>query len=707
MTGRPTIAYQPALDAVRALAVIAVLLFHADVPGFRGGYLGVSVFFTLSGFLITSLLVTEHDTTRERRGVGRIALARFYSRRLRRLLPASLLCLLAIVLLAAWTDVFDGAESLRGDVLGALFQVSNWVFLAGEGSYQDLLADTTGMPSPVEHFWSLSIEEQFYWLWPPVMVLVLGRARTRRARITAIGGLTLAFAAAAPVIAAVWGPDAAYWASPARVSEILFGALLAVAVSGRDVDRRWQFAAPAALVALAAAVVLFPTAGGPAYNGALPLVGVASATLLLGLQVPSPLRQAMSISPLVWLGKISYGVYLYHWPIFLILTADRTGLDGVLLVAVRLAATLAVSVVSYHVVELPIRHATRLGKRPTFAGALVGTAAVCAVALAIAPAGLGQYWLADDEAVEAAAIEVDDRELAPLGGDAAGATGTTVVDTTTTTTPPTTAPSASEAVSSTSVASTTTSTTTTTTIPDWSVEPLGPLPELSRPVRIVVVGDSTADAFGAGVVTWAAQNPELAQAQVVVRLGCGALMGGERLEGTEFRVEPACERWIERFVYPEVRRLSPDVVMLLTTGWDVLDHRWEDGVQRSPFDPVFVERLEADYLAAIDGLIEAGATHVALVRPPIADPYWLPEVHDQEDPARYAILYEMFDRIADQHPRTVAIVPLNTWFTAAGIDRDVDIRPDGVHVTPEAALQITEEFLGDRLVRVALELPLR
>ncbi len=490
------------------------------------------------------------------------------------------------------------------------------------------------------------------------------------------------------------------------MSEILAGALLAVVVAGRTVDDRWQLAAPVALIALAAAVVLFPTAGGPAYNGALPLVGLGSAALLLGLQVPSPLRQAMSIAPLVWLGKISYGVYLYHWPIFLILTADRTGLEGPLLVIVRLATTLVVSVVSYHAVELPIRHASRLGKRPTFAGALVGTAAVCAVALAIAPAGLGKYWLADDEAVEAAAIEVDDRDLTPLGGDAAGATATTVVDTTTTTTPPTSAPAASEAEPSTSVTPTS-STTTTTTIPDWSVEPLGPLPELSRPVRIVVVGDSTADAFGAGVVTWAAQNPELAQAQVVVRLGCGALMGGERLEGTEFRVEPACDRWIERFVYPEVRRLEPDVVMLLTTGWDVLDHRWEDGVPRSPFDPVFVERLETDYRAAIDGLLEAGATHVALVRPPIADPYWLPEAHDQEDPARYEILYEMFDRLTDQYTGTVAIVPLNSWFTAAGIDRDVEVRPDGVHVTPEAALEITEEFLGDRLVRVALELPLR
>ena len=125
---RPTIAYQPALDGVRALAVIAVLLFHAGVGGFSGGYLGVSVFFTLSGYLITSLLLNEHATT------GRIDLAAFYSRRLRRLLPASALCLAVIVVVARVTDLFERVEGLRGQVLGAILQVANWVFLAGDGS---------------------------------------------------------------------------------------------------------------------------------------------------------------------------------------------------------------------------------------------------------------------------------------------------------------------------------------------------------------------------------------------------------------------------------------------------------------------------------------------------------------------------------------------------------------------------------------------
>jgi peptidoglycan/LPS O-acetylase OafA/YrhL len=148
MSERSTIAYQPALDGVRALAVAAVLLFHAEVAGFDGGYLGVSVFFTLSGYLITSLLVHEYDRT------DRVDLRTFYGRRVRRLLPASALCLAAIVLISVVSDAFVGVADLRRQIVGSILQVANWVFLAGEGSYQQIFQSTGGARSPVEHFWS-------------------------------------------------------------------------------------------------------------------------------------------------------------------------------------------------------------------------------------------------------------------------------------------------------------------------------------------------------------------------------------------------------------------------------------------------------------------------------------------------------------------------------------------------------------------------
>ena len=231
-TGEPrpsTIAYQPALDGVRALAVMAVLLFHGEVAGFGGGYLGVSVFFTLSGFLITSLLAAETEAK------GSVGLGAFYSRRARRLLPASVLLVVLVMIASVVTDWFDAVADLRVQIIGSLLQVANWVFLASDGSYQELLQQAAGAASPLEHYWSLAIEEQFYWLWPLAFVGLWKLGRTPRGRLVLLGAVTAVFVVVAPVTAAVWGGDAAYWASPARAAEILFGAFLALALAGRTV----------------------------------------------------------------------------------------------------------------------------------------------------------------------------------------------------------------------------------------------------------------------------------------------------------------------------------------------------------------------------------------------------------------------------------------------------------------------------------------
>ena len=254
--------HEPALDGIRALAVVMVLLFHGGVSWVRGGYVGVSVFFTLSGFLITRLLLTEHDRS------GRIDLGRFYARRLRRLVPAGLLCLL-LVIVAAEAGWFTGVEDLRRDVTGALLQAANWVSLAGSDSYADLLAKVGGGdPSPVAHFWSLAIEEQFYWLWPLVLLVVVLRGRpSARATTLRIGAITVAAALAAPAIGRLYGADAAYWATPARVGEILVGGLLAAVVHERTVrgvpiDRRVSWLAAPGLTGVLAAAVAFPASSG-------------------------------------------------------------------------------------------------------------------------------------------------------------------------------------------------------------------------------------------------------------------------------------------------------------------------------------------------------------------------------------------------------------------------------------------------------------
>ncbi len=187
-------AYQPALDGVRAVAVLLVLVYHAGFGWMSGGYVGVSVFFTLSGFLITTLALVEHDRA------GRIDVGAFYSRRVRRLLPASLLCL-AGVIIAARLHQFDGITELRRDLWAALAQVYNWVLLANSNGYAEEMAKAAGQRAPLDHYWSLAIEEQFYWVWPLVLIVLLRAGRRRR--LALFGAVWGVFVAATMVLAVV------------------------------------------------------------------------------------------------------------------------------------------------------------------------------------------------------------------------------------------------------------------------------------------------------------------------------------------------------------------------------------------------------------------------------------------------------------------------------------------------------------------------
>jgi peptidoglycan/LPS O-acetylase OafA/YrhL/lysophospholipase L1-like esterase len=680
----PSIVYQPALDGVRALAVLAVLLFHAEVAGFGGGYLGVSVFFTLSGFLITSLLAAETEAN------GKVGLGAFYARRARRLLPASVLLVVLVMIASLATDWFDGVADLRAQIVGSLLQVANWVFLAGGGSYQELLQQAAGAASPLEHYWSLAIEEQFYWLWPIAFVGLWKLGRNPRGRLIVLGVVTVVFVAVAPITAAVWGSDAAYWASPARAAEILIGALLALAVSGRSVPARLWVLAPISLLILVVCIVTFPTVGGPAYSGWLPAIGLVSGGLLLGLQVDSPIRAACSIAPLVWIGKISYGVYLFHWPIFVVMNDDRIGVDGPLLLALRLATTFGFAQLSYLYFEQPIRKASSIGIRPTMAYAVGATAAVIVATVIVVPGADSDYWSTSTEVAQAAALDTDD---APL---LIAENATSVVESATTTTTEPTLIDEGVGVPS-AVGPATTSTTTTST--------LAPIPELSRPVRVIVAGDSTGEAFGSGVVSWAADSPELAQAELNVQRGCGFLRGGDYLlEGDWFEVRDDCTNWLDDDLPARVAATGADVVLMITTSWDVLDHRWDDGDGFAPDSDEFRSRLLFDFTKVTNDALESGATSVVWVKAPLPNPLWLSRDTAQERPERHAVIHAVMDEIAESRPDDVYVVDLLAYFDEVGYSADTDLRPDGVHATPEAAQTIATDFLGEQLIRAALDL---
>ena len=381
-----TFRHQPALDGVRGLAVAAVLGFHLEIGWLSGGYLGVSVFFTLSGYLITSLLVTEHERA------GFIDLPAFYQRRARRLIPAGLLVLGAVAVLAL-VDVVQTRTTFRRDVVASMFQVLNWTRLFGNQSYADLFA----APSPVDHYWSLGIEEQFYVLWPLTMVLVLRLLQRRAARhllLRHVVAIWLVLSLSAPLSVWWWNRDAAYYATWARAAEVLAGAVVAVWLH----DRRWGVTspwvgrlAPVSLLAAGALVVVTPAGRGWAFSGGLPLFALLSAAMILGLQVDSTTRSLLSSAPLVWIGRLSYGLYLFHWPVFVVLDRQRTHLSDWPLAALRLAVTAALAAASYHLLERPIRERRRLQSATRLTIALgTSVALVGALTLVVAvPASSG------------------------------------------------------------------------------------------------------------------------------------------------------------------------------------------------------------------------------------------------------------------------------------------------------------------------------
>jgi peptidoglycan/LPS O-acetylase OafA/YrhL len=367
--------YMPALDGLRALAVAAVVAYHFGLHWANGGYLGVDFFFVLSGFLITGLLVGESDRH------GTIGLRSFWFRRARRLLPAVMLLLL-VLSLYTWLGGPNITPSMfGGDGLATLYYYANWHLIFTHQSYFDQFL----VPSPLRHTWSLAIEEQFYLVWPLLIVtgLAVGKARAGRPRGRHAGqkrfnrpaafwctvGLAVASAAEMAVLyTSSHGADLnrVYYGTDTRAFELLIGAALALLVTGRPdhsprTRRILHRAAPVAALVLG---VLWVTAGDDAGNpvswmfqGGLVVASVLAALVIAGVAQPDSgtFGRLLSVRPLRWIGGISYGIYLWHWPVYVLMTDVTTGLGGWELLVARLAATLAAASASFYLIERPIR----------------------------------------------------------------------------------------------------------------------------------------------------------------------------------------------------------------------------------------------------------------------------------------------------------------------------------------------------------------
>ena len=348
-----TIPHLPALDGLRGLAVLGVLLFHADKL-LVGGYLGVDLFFVLSGYLITSILTAEYGAT------AKLDLGRFWVRRARRLFPALLSLMPAIALYARFIAKPQELTGLRRDGLATLAYVANWRAIFAQRSYWDLFA----APSPLEHTWSLAIEEQFYVLWPLIVLGVFRASRGNRRALLVVSVALAALSAAAMLW--LYDPEntsRAYLGTDTRGASILVGAALASALSParpfEDVRavRTLDVLGLGACVGLAVAWRGLEGQSRFLYHGGFWLTELA-VLVLIACAVQdrrSLVARALAFRPFVWAGLISYGVYLWHWPIFTVLTQERVHQTGWRLTLLRFAVTLGVAFVSYHLLEQPIR----------------------------------------------------------------------------------------------------------------------------------------------------------------------------------------------------------------------------------------------------------------------------------------------------------------------------------------------------------------
>ncbi|NLA37637.1 MAG: acyltransferase family protein [Actinobacteria bacterium] len=641
----------PALDGLRGLAVIVVVLFHGNWPWMRGGFLGVSMFFTLSGFLITSLLIAEFDST------GFVDIREFWKRRFRRLLPAAWLTLAVVVAATSALGVYTAAA--RGDVAASFFNIANWRFLVGGNSYNDLFSE----PSPVRHFWSLAIEEQAYVLLPLIVAVVLKVSHGSRVALAAVLGALGAASIALTLTGS--GIDRIYYGTDTRAGEILAGALLAVAVTyaplREAVVRRLQersFLIALSTLSLAVFLVAcsvvsvespFVSDGGLLVTGALSAILVFAAAAGVG-----PVATLCASAPLRWMGKISYGVYLFHWPLFVLLTERRTGLAQLPRFVLAVAITVLLAELSSRYFETPLRRGLPQG--PLAVRFSVGRVSMPAMGPLSVIGLLTLALLAPTSAAErfdaeSAAQNLD--ELAetiptrPSSTEVAGPTSTTVAE---------------------------------------------PVLE-DRPPTIMSFGDSVALSITMPIIDWGKATGDWLYVGGSIELGCGIGRGGrERSTFTAAR-RSVCNAWpITWGAVTDVDGL--DIALVHTGQWDILDRQLEgDTVWRTVGDPVYDDYLLGELAAAQDLLARRGALVMWVNLPQYSrldDDALAPNIRASHDPRRVERLNALLALHTARYPDTARLIDLAGWMSDK-ID-DTSLRSDGTHFNEKGSERIVSEF---------------
>ena len=701
----PKLRHLPGLNGIRALSVLAIIAFHSGLSWIPGGYYGVDAFFVLSGFLITALLLAEWGAS------GRIGLRRFWGRRARRLLPALFLLVAVIgIVMATMPGVFSTPDAFE-NAFWTVFYGSNWYLVHTGVPYFSL----SSQPSPWTHTWSLAIEEQFYLLWPIVLLVVLGlgtrrggagpsrlnrachfrrrsafidrgRAKRRRLHLLFVLACFGVLASAAEMAhLAPHGYDArAYYGTDTRAQALLVGAAIAVGIKLWEkpvwLPRTMRLASSLAIAGVAGTAVLWATTAETstfAFRGGFLTASLAAGAVVLGCVVAprSLVARLLELPPLPQLGRISYGMYLWYWPTLLATSGQRLDWNPYELFVLRVVLTVAIAALSYELVEKPVRYgALRRWRMAAVApfGAAVALAAVFVSTLV--PVG-------------ASALQ-GEQLRAPVAARTA-------------------APTAQLGFSHLLVADSAAAKASQSRTPAEAQTTRSRAPALhastSRPVKVLLVGDSLAGSLGVGLA--------LAGPQYGVKLvnegspACSVSMQGEvqvlwytvppgppcDVAGNDDSLLTTWRKWVDAY--------NPDVVVYLARG-ETYNQQF-DGTWQNLGDTAFDSYVSSRFNSAADVLGSRGAAVVFLTVPYFdsglsgAGKPW-----PENNPSRVVLDNAIMRGVAEAAGGNVSVFNLNALVSPGGryspAVGSVNVRcGDGVHFSQSGGIFVGRELAPD------------
>ena len=657
----------PGLDGARGLWVfLGPLLYHArpeSVPGgpkiVPGGFLSLDLFFVLSSFLIMTIALREWEET------GKVDLRAYAGRRARRLLPALLITLIG---LTAYLVIFGYPEQTdrwTGAIVSALTYSANWHEIVTDISYFEHYR----IPSPLRHIWSFSIEEQFYIFAPLFLIVGLGLLRSSKQLLLSVAGV-------GAVISAWWmatlhspgdDPSRVYYGTDTRAQAFFIGIVLALTVQivGSTKSEKWEkfFALltyPATAFHLWAVLYVSQNTNWMFERGGFLLVALVSALIIYGLSIPapwSPLHQFMTSRALRFLGRISYGLYLYHWPVYMLVTSDRLSrllpginqINGLWLLGSHLAITMFLATISFYLVERPFQR----GKFPLSGKQVTVLSGTIASAIAVIAIFCGLLWV-NSRPVEA------NNKFETVGGMCSQ---------------------------------------------QGLLSPPG-----DEQIRILVIGDSVSVQIAEGLCSWALDHPGKIVVMNEAHLGCVVGRYGEKRVpgGIEGPVGDLCSAWnepvpahlmlkTEVISWPTaVHLFKPDIVLGHITPWDVTDRlipslgtEWV-WIGMQPYD----DYIASEYRLASEVLGAEGA-HV----------YWLDGPHlrrpttPQNHPDRIDRLNELVTE-ATSDLDWVSILPYSDFLGEIGTEKEKRMRDDGVHLSTQGLNAIVDWLINDSFAEI-------